>query len=372
MSFYIASSPHAHQRRTTSQLMRIVTLAMIPGIIAQWYFFGWGVLLQIGLAVATAYAAEALCLQARERSAFGGLRDNTALVTALLLAVSIPPLAPWWVIVIGVAFSIVVVKHLYGGVGQNLFNPAMAGYVVLLISFPVQMTSWLPPIELAGSHPSLWESIHIMLFQYSTAGYSVEQLRMVETGALLDAVVMATPLDHIRSDLSQGMTLSESLRAPIFAGIAGLGWQWVNLAYLAGGLVLLQQRVIQWHIPVSILATLALCAGIGSLIAPDTLPGLDIHLLSGATMLGAFFIATDPVSAATSNRGRLVYGALIALLVYLIRSFGGYPDAVAFAVLLANLCVPIIDKYTKPTTYGHGSAARRDTKQASSSSKGGN
>lgn len=354
MSFYIASSPHAHQRRTTSDLMRIVALAMIPGIIAQWYFFGWGVMLQIILAVATAYAAEALCLQARERSSIQGLRDNTALVTALLLAVSIPPLAPWWVIVIGVAFSIVVVKHLYGGVGQNLFNPAMAGYVVLLISFPVQMTSWLPPVDLTGNNISLFESIHLMLFQYTSQGYSVEQMRMVDTGALFDAVVMATPLDHIRSDLSQGLTLSESLQAPIFGGIAGLGWQWVNLAYLAGGLILLQQKVIQWHIPVSILVALAVFAGLGSAIAPDTLPGLDIHLLSGATMIGAFFIATDPVSAATSNRGRLIYGVLIALLIYVIRSFGGYPDAVAFAVLLANLCVPIIDKYTKPVTYGHG------------------
>lgn len=353
MSFFIASSPHTHQRRTTSHLMRLVVLAMIPGIVAQWYFFGWGVLLQIALAVATAYAAEALCLHARERSSMQGLRDNSALVTALLLAVSIPPLAPWWVIVIGVAFSIIVVKHLYGGIGQNLFNPAMAGYVVLLVSFPVQMTSWLPPVDLSGSHLSLWESVHLLLFQYTSEGYSVEQIRMVSTGPMLDAVVMATPLDHIRSDLTQGLTLTESMQAPIFGGIAGLGWQWVNLAYLAGGLMLLQQRVIQWHIPVAILVTLALLASFGALIAPDSLPGMDIHLFSGATMIGAFFIATDPVSAATSNRGRLIYGALIALLIYLIRSFGGYPDAVAFAVLLANLCVPIIDKYTKPTTYGH-------------------
>lgn len=358
MSFYIASSPHTHQRRTTARLMQLVVLAMIPGMLAQWYFFGWGIVLQIGLAVATAYVAEALCLQARERSAWSGLRDNTALVTALLLAVSIPPLAPWWVIVIGVAFSIVVVKHLYGGVGQNLFNPAMAGYVVLLISFPVQMTSWLPPVSLTGEHLSLWESIHVLLFQYTSEGYSVEQIRMVETGALLDAVVMATPLDHIRSDLSQGLTLSESTQAPIFGGMAGLGWQWVNLGYLLGGLLLLQQRVIQWHIPVAILTSLGVLAILGSALAPDTLPGIDIHLLSGATMIGAFFIATDPVSAATSNRGRLIYGALIGLLIYLVRSFGGYPDAVAFAVLLANLCVPIIDKYTKPVTYGHGKSAR--------------
>lgn len=357
MSFYIASSPHAHQRRTTASLMRLVVLAMVPGIIAQWYFFGWGVLFQITLAVAVAYATETLCLHARNRSALGGLRDNTALVTALLLAVSIPPLAPWWVIVIGVVFSIGVVKHLYGGVGQNLFNPAMAGYVVLLISFPLQMSSWLPPAPLMHETLSFWDSLHLFLFQFTSDGYSLEQVRMVETGRLLDAVVMATPLDHIRTQLGQGMTLQESLQAPIFEGVAGIGWQWVNLAYLAGGLLLLQQRVIQWHIPVALLAALSLCAAIGSLVAPDSLPGLNIHLFSGGTMLAAFFIATDPVSAATSARGRLYYAALIGVIIYLIRTFGGYPDAIAFAVLLANMCVPIIDKYSRPTTYGHGGKA---------------
>lgn len=357
MSFYIASSPHAHQRRTTSSLMRLVVLAMIPGIVAQWYFFGWGVLLQMFTAVAVAYATESLCLHARERDAISGLRDNTALVTALLLAVSIPPLAPWWVIVIGVVFAIGVVKHLYGGVGQNLFNPAMAGYVVLLISFPLQMSSWLPPAPLMSESLSFWDSLNLFLFQFTSDGYSLEQIRMVETGEMLDAVVMATPLDHIRTQLSQGMTLQESLQAPIFGGIAGIGWQWVNLAYLAGGLLLLQQRVISWHIPIALLGALSVCAALGSLVAPDALPGLNIHLFSGGTMLAAFFIATDPVSAATSARGRLYYAALIGVIIYFIRTFGGYPDAIAFAVLLANMCVPIIDKYTRPTTYGHGDNA---------------
>ncbi|RUO26158.1 electron transport complex subunit RsxD [Aliidiomarina minuta] len=354
MSFYIASSPHTRQRRTTSSLMRLVLLALIPGILVQWYFFGWGIFFQLTVAILVAYGTEALCLHARERGAMSGLRDNTALVTAVLLAISIPPLAPWWVIVIGTIFSIAVVKHLYGGVGQNLFNPAMAGYVVLLISFPLQMTSWLPPVSLTDGHPGLWESLHLFLFQYTSDGYSVEQIRMVGTGELLDAIVMATPLDHIRNDLSQGLTLSEATQAPIFGGLAGIGWQWINLAYLGGGLLLLQQRVIQWHIPLSLLAALTIMAAAGSLIAPDTLPGIDIHLFSGATMLAAFFIATDPVSAATSARGRLVYGAIIGIIIYLIRTFGGYPDAVAFAVLLANMSVPIIDQYTRPTTYGHG------------------
>ncbi|RUO35320.1 electron transport complex subunit RsxD [Aliidiomarina sanyensis] len=352
MSFYVASSPHHHLRRSTADLMRLVLIAMIPGILAQWYFFGWGVILQLALAIAVALASEALCLLARDRAPSSGLRDYTAVVTAALLAVSIPPLAPWWIIVIGTLFSIVVVKHLFGGVGQNIFNPAMAGYVLLLISFPVQMTSWLPPSSLTEL-PGLWDSILVFLFGFTGEGFSLEQIRRVESGTLLDAIVMATPLDHIKTELAQGFTLSEAKSAPIFSGAAGMGWQWVNAAYLLGGLFLIQQRVITWHIPGALLGSLGLFALIGALIAPDHLPNVDIHLLSGATMLAAFFIATDPVSAATSTRGKLVYAGLIGVLIYVIRTWGGYPDAVAFAVLLANLCVPVIDQYTRPTVYGH-------------------
>lgn len=135
--------------------------------------------------------------------------------------------------------------------------------------------------------------------------------------------------------------------------LAGLGWQWINLGYLAGGLFLLWKNAIRWHIPAAMLLSLAFCATLGWLISPESLNTPLIHLFSGATMLGAFFIATDPVTASTTNRGRLLYGALIGLLVWLIRSFGGYPDGVAFAVLLANICVPLIDYYTQPRVYGH-------------------
>ncbi|EGN74390.1 electron transport complex, RnfABCDGE type, D subunit [Idiomarina sp. A28L] len=357
MSFYIASSPHHHQRRTTAKLMQLVLFAMLPGFLAQLYFFGWGVVFQLSLAITVALAAESLCLIARDRAPSSGLQDNTAIVTAALLAVSIPPLAPWWVIVIGTLFSIVVVKHLFGGVGHNIFNPAMAGYVLLLISFPVQMTAWMPPTGFATNAPSFIDSLYLFLFQFTSEGFSLEQMRRIDTGSMLDAVVMATPLDHLKTQLGQGATLSEALQHPQFIGFAGAGWQWVNLGYLLGGLLLLQQRVIQWHIPVAMLGALSVCAILGSIFAPDYLPGLNIHLFSGATMFAAFFIATDPVSAATSSKGKLIYAALIGVLIYVIRSYGGYPDAVAFAVLLANLCVPVIDQYTRPVTYGHNKEA---------------
>ena len=350
MTFKLAASPHTHQKRSTQQVMRWVYLCMIPGIILHHYFFGAGVWLQMLLALIVGLSAEAIAVKLRGRSIRSVWRDHTTVVTALLLAVSIPSLAPWWVISIGMIFAIVVVKQVYGGVGQNLFNPAMAGYVVLLISFPVQMSSWPLATELAQQRVDLSTAASLIFSGYTPAGYSLEQLRMG-----VDGLTMATPLDALRNGLTAQFTTPEIFASQaIFGAVGGIGWGWLNLAWLAGGLILVQQRIISWHIPVGVLLGLAVPAAIFQLFNPDTSIPVSIHLLSGATMLGAFFIATDPVSAATSNRGRLWFGLLIGVLVFIIRSFGGYPDGMAFAVLLANMCVPIIDKYTQPIAYGHG------------------
>lgn len=348
MSFRIASSPHHHSQQHTSVLMRKVALACLPGIAAQCYFFGYGVLIQLLLAIVTASASEALILSWRGKPVLPRLRDNSALLTAVLLAVAIPSFAPWWIIVLGTAFAIIVVKQLYGGLGHNLFNPAMAAYVLLLISFPQQMTSWLPPQSLQVQQQHALDPVCAIFTDFSCAGYSLTQLK---TDA--DGMTMATPLDTLKTDLAAGRTASESQQHAVFASFGGIGWNWVNLAFLAGGLWLLQQKIIQWRIPVAVLGTLALCSLLAYLIEPDRNASPIFHLLSGGTMLAAFFIATDPVSASTTERGRLVYGALIGLLIFLIRRFGGYPDAVAFAVMLANLSVPLIDYYTRPRTYGH-------------------
>lgn len=349
MAFRIASSPYTHNRRSTGNIMLLVVLAALPGMAAQWYFFGIGFLIQVALAVATAWLTEAAILRLRHVPVVPVLTDNSALLTALLLGISLPPLAPWWLVVIGTLFAIVIAKQLYGGLGQNPFNPAMVGYVVLLISFPVQMTSWLPPDALQAVKPGLADSFSMIFSGHTLSGETMQQLQM---GA--DGVSQATPLDTFKTGLRAGHSASELLAQPIYSGVlAGLGWQWVNLGYLLGGLLLLAKGAIRWHIPVSFLASLGCCATLGWLFAPDTLNSPLIHLFSGATMLGAFFIATDPVTASTTNRGRLIYGALIGLLVWLIRSFGGYPDGVAFAVLLANICVPLVDYYTQPRVYGH-------------------
>lgn len=349
MAFRIASSPYTHNRRSTSTIMLLVLIAAVPGMVAQWYYFGWGNLIQVLIAAIAAIGAEAAILRLRKLPLADTLKDNSALLTALLLGISIPSLAPWWVIVIGTLFAVVISKQLYGGLGQNPFNPAMVGYVVLLISFPVQMTSWLPPDSLQGMTPSLGDTLSMIFHFHTLDGHTMQQLQVG-----IDGVSQATPLDTFKTGLRAGHSAEQLLAQPIYSGVlAGLGWQWVNVGYLLGGVFLLCTRSIRWHIPAGMLISLAFCATLGWLISPHSLVSPVIHLFSGATMLGAFFIATDPVTASTTNKGRLIYGALIGLLVWLIRSFGGYPDGVAFAVLLANICVPLIDYYTQPRVYGH-------------------
>ncbi|WP_147197446.1 electron transport complex subunit RsxD [Pantoea sp. MBD-2R] len=349
MAFRIASSPYTHNRRSTGTIMLLVLLACLPGLAAQWYFFGWGTLIQVVIAAAAGIGAEAAILKLRKQPLAKTLGDNSALLTALLLGISIPPLAPWWVIVIGTVFAVVISKQLYGGLGQNPFNPAMVGYVVLLISFPVQMTSWLPPDALQAVTPGFADTLSMIFHGLTLDGHTMQQLQIG-----VDGVSQATPLDTFKTGLRAGHSAEQLLAEPIYSGvIAGLGWQWVNIGYLVGGLFLLMTRSIRWHIPVSILLSLAVFSTLGWLLSPQGLVSPVVHLFSGATMLGAFFIATDPVTASTTNKGRLLYGVLIGLLVWLIRSYGGYPDGVAFAVLLANITVPLIDYYTQPRVYGH-------------------
>lgn len=225
----------------------------------------------------------------------------------------------------------------------------MVGYVVLLISFPVHMTNWLPPHELQNMSISALDSLSIILSGHTPTGITLEQLR---TG--IDGMSQATPLDSFKTGLLTH-SISEVLQQPILQGsLAGIGWQWVNIGYLVGGLFLLQRRIISWHIPVSFLGTLAVLSIVSYLIDDSQHASPWVHLLSGATMLGAFFIATDPVTASTTPKGRIIFGVIIGFLVWVIRVYGGYPDAVAFAVLLANITVPLIDYYTQPRAYGHG------------------
>ena len=348
MSFWIASSPHSHIQKTTSSLMRLVIYATIPGILVQWYFFGWGNLIHISLAIITALVAEFFVLALRDKKVKAQLFDGSAILTAVLIGISLPALAPWWISVIGSVFAIIVVKQLYGGLGHNPFNPAMAAYVMLLVSFPLQMTQWQPPLALLSIELPFIDALNVVFTGYSYHGYSIAQIT-----SHVDGFTMATPLDTVKTNLLQRYTIDESFNSAIFGAFYGIGWSWINIAFLLGGIVLIIKKAIHWVTPFSFIATLALCSFIAISINPDGNAPVLFHLFSGATMLGAFFILTDPVSGATSVKGRFIFGMLVAILVFLIRTFGGYPDAIAFAVLLANMSAPLIDQFTRPRTYGH-------------------
>jgi len=343
-----APSPHHKSSGNTSSVMRTVAFATAPGVAALVYFFGAGVLVQIALCICAAMLTEAIVLYVRGRNISSSLRDNSALLTGLLLGISIPPLAPWWIGVIGVVFAVLVAKQLYGGLGFNLFNPAMIGYVLLLISFPVAMTNWSVPNEISHYPIGVLDVLSAIFTETTTKGLSVNDIRQT-----IDGVTMATPLDTLKTDLTLGLTVGESSAKNVFSSWAGLGWEWVNLGFLVGGLYLLKTGIIRWQIPVAILGSLLFFSLMGYLLDPDSHGTPAFHLFSGATMFGAFFIATDPVTAATSNKGRIIFGVIIGALLYVIRNYGGFPDAIAFAVLLANITVPVIDYYSKPTSYGN-------------------
>ncbi|WP_049178172.1 RnfABCDGE type electron transport complex subunit D, partial [Klebsiella variicola] len=225
MVFRIASSPYTHNQRQTSRIMLLVLLAAVPGIVVQTWFFGWGTVLQIVLAALTAWATEAAILKLRKQHIVATLKDNSALLTGLLLAVSIPPLAPWWMVVLGTAFAVVIAKQLYGGLGHNPFNPAMIGYVVLLISFPVQMTSWLPSYEIAAQVPAFSDVLQMIFTGHTAAGGDMASLRLG-----IDGISQATPLDTFKTSLHAGHSVQQVLQLPVYGGVlAGLGWQWVNI-----------------------------------------------------------------------------------------------------------------------------------------------
>lgn len=359
MNLKLSSSPHQHMRRKTSDVMRLVIYAAIPGLLIQTWFFGWGAIIHLLIACVTAVASEAIMLEMRKKDFEKAIKDFSAILTALLIAISIPPFAPWWITVIGTVFAIVVVKQLYGGLGYNLFNPAMAAYVMLLISFPVEMTTWLPPLEVSQYQHNFIDALYVIFGGYSFEGYSLAQLKTD-----IDGVTLATPLDTVKTSLTQGITLSESLESTIFVDGRGIGWFWINCAYLLGGLYLIRIKVINWHIPAGMILMMMCISGILYASDNDVFASPFFHLFNGGFMLGAFFIATDPVSASTTNRGRLIFGAGIGLWVYLIRTWGGYPDAIAFAVLIMNMAVPLIDYYTQPRTYGHRSEHKKSIKAA--------
>jgi electron transport complex protein RnfD len=338
--FETAGAPHLPPQITVRRVMLQVIFALLPGIAAYAWYFGPGILLQILLAVAFALAWEAASLAVRRKPIRLFVGDLSAVVTAILFALCVPPLAPWWIALLGMFFAIVIAKHLFGGLGHNLFNPAMVGYAVVLISFPQQMTAWLPPLVLAAHDLSLVQVIAVI-----ATGNPPGNLGW-------DALTAATPLDTVRTAVATGRMISEARQSPVFGDFGGFGWEWIANWYALGGLWLLWRRIISWQVPVMMIGSVLALGTVAYLADPGSNPVPLQHVFSGALIVGAFFIATDPVSGCTSPRGRLLFGAGVGIITLAIRRWGGYPDGVAFAVLLMNMAAPLIDRYTRPRIFG--------------------
>ena len=329
------NSPYFLKPASVQSVMLRVLLALLPGIATYVWFFGFAVLMQIALASLTALVAEAAMLKLRGKPVLMFLGDGSALVTAWLIALTFPPIAPWWITVLGVIAAIVVAKHLYGGLGQNPFNPAMVAFALMIVAYPSQMSQW-PAVGFTDFLPQ-WQAI-----------FGPRQL---------DAITMATPLDALRTALHTAdarATVAGVLGSNAsFGNIGGKGWEWIAAGYLLGGLYLLQQRIITWHMPAAFLATLLAVSGGFALYDASRFVGPTFHIVTGGAMLAAFFIVTDPVSGCTTPRGKLFFAAGIALLTWVIRTFGAYPDGIAFAVLLMNIAAPLIDMNTQPPVFCH-------------------
>ncbi|MGB0747269.1 MAG: RnfABCDGE type electron transport complex subunit D [Magnetospiraceae bacterium] len=339
----IIAAPFAHQGNTVSRAMVLVMVALVPVTLFGLYQFGWPAINLLLVTVASAMLFEALCLKLMGKPVSDGLADGSAALSGWLLALTLPPWAPWWIGTVGAFLAIVVAKQIFGGLGQNLFNPAMVARVALLISFPVEMTRWVAPLPLGSNGaPDFLAGLGI------TFGLNHG----------FDAVSSASLLGAFKTQLSTGASASEALSTTFGLLDLGLGTVAGSLGetaaglILAGGLLLLATRIITWHIPVAMLATVAIFSGGLYLLDSDHFLSPAYHLLSGATLLGAFFIATDYVTSPVTTRGQLLFGAGIGLLVVVIRTWTGYPEGMAFAVMLMNACVPLIDRYTRPRVFG--------------------
>ena len=343
MEFERQSAPFAIPTNGVGAIMRQVLYALVPAALLYVWFFGIGVVFNLIVAVAFCIGGEAAMLSIRGKPVRSTLGDYSALVTASLLAFALPALTPWWVTATASLFGIVVAKHLYGGLGFNIFNPAMAGYVVVLVAFPLHLNLWTPP------------RMGDLDYHYLTI---LETARYTLTGALpefltFDAVSRATPLDTMKAGLANMNTFDEIRNYPMMGDFGGRGWEWIANFTGLGGIWLMVQRIIRWQIPLGVFAGLLVPSALAYMVQPGVHASPGFYLFSGSTILCAFFIATDPVSAATSPKGRLIYGFGIGFLIYAVRRWGSYADGVAFAVILMNLATPAIDYLTRPHIVGH-------------------
>lgn len=338
------ASPHAHGGNSVTRTMFRVQMALVPATLYGFWLFGWPSFFLWLLTILSCLGFEALSLKMTGVTRIKAtLFDGSALLTGWLLAMTLPPWAPWWVAIVGGFIAIVIGKQVFGGVGQNVFNPAMVARVALLVSFPVPLTQWVHPLPLTSlAAPDFIHGLQIFLGNQATP----------------DAMASASLLGYTKTELSRGIDLLHSLageHAPVLSWVgarSGSLGESASMLILAGGLYMLGVGIISWHTPLAVLAGLAIPAAIGHSVDPTHYLSASSHLLSGAAMLGAFFIATDYVTSPNTAAGQIIFGLGIGFMTWVIRTWGGYPEGMAFAVLLMNAMMPVIDRFVKPRILG--------------------
>ena len=321
----VSPSPHIHSKTSTRSLMLDVVIALLPSVIVSVLYYGWSALIVLASSVVFCVLLEYLITKYLLRRP-GTIGDLSAVVTGIILALNLPPTAPWWVAMIGSVVAIGVAKMTFGGLGQNVFNPAITGRVFLLISFPAIMTTWGGARGFIGG---------------------------------VDAVSGATPLGIVKEGLMQGQTLGQIFAANdfsylqmLFVNIGGSAGEISAIAVLAGFIYLLARKVIRPYITLSILVTVAVFSGIFWLIDPSQYTDPLFNLLTGGVLLGSVFMATDYVTSPMSDKGGIVFGIGIGVITMLIRYFGAYPEGMSFAILIMNSTVPLINRFCKQKKFG--------------------
>ena len=321
----ISGSPHLHGENSTQKIMYGVVIAMLPAMFVAIWYFGLGALEVIVLSVVFCLLFEWLIQKYLVKGPLT-ITDGSAMVTGILLAFNVPSNLPWWMVIIGALAAIGIGKMSFGGLGKNIFNPALVSRVFLLVSFPVAMTSWPKPSPI--------------------------------TKTLVDTITGPTPLGYIKEGLGAGKTMAElSPHLPGYAQqlmgqMGGSLGEVSALALIIGGIYMLWKKIITWEIPVSVLVTVFVFSGILWLINPQHYTDPVFNLLTGGVMLGAVFMATDMVTSPMTRGGQLIFGFGIGLITVLIRVWGAYPEGVSFAILLMNAVVPLINRGFKPKRFG--------------------
>ena len=342
-------APHVAGSAGVARTMFLVVGALTPATLYGFWLYGWPAIILFMLTLGSCVFFEYLCLHLAGAAPKRHVTDGSAILTGWLLAMTLPPWAPWWTAVVGGFIAIVFGKQVFGGLGQNPFNPAMVARVALLVSFPVPLTLWVSPMPItAADAPGFIDALRIVF----------------GTLPIPDGVTSASLLGHVKTEMSRGVDLFHSLNGEhghllSYAGErAGSLGETATWLILAGGAALLYLRVITWHIPAAMLLGVVVPAAIGHAVNPARFLDVTTHLMSGGVMLGTFFIATDYVTSPSTTTGKLIFGFGCGFFTFVIRTWGGYPEGVAFSVLLMNTLTPVIDRFTAPRILGRDRRGR--------------